>query len=365
MTKTIELPITDNYRIIAISDIHGHLDVFESLIDRLELKPDDHLFILGDIINKGPENLGTVRAVMNLSKRPNTYVLKGNHELFICHYLYGGHKGEDFLSYIKEDHFHTILHEVTDHDGFSLKDCPDMPTLSHWCMAHYRDEFNFLSTLPVLAFADDLIFVHGGYHKGVDVETEEGRLLKFDDFNRLSGVNDRTVIVGHWPTANLRTDQNSNKPFFNHEKNIISIDGGLGVKTSGELNALIIEKADGIRTIRYLQENRFERRTILKKVPFKEEEKIFVNYPHFDIEVIKRGPTMSLCRHVQSGKELSIFNSLLETVNQKPQVITTYINHFLNLEVGDEVELVMTYDDCALVKHNEEFGWLWKNQLYD
>ena len=152
-------------------------------------------------------------------------------------------------------------------------------------------------------------------------------------------------------------------PYFNNEKNIITIDGGIGVKTSGELNALIIEKREGKRTIRYSQENHFEKMKIKESFHFQKEEKIFINYPHFDIEIIETGASMTKCRHIQSGKVLSIFTSLLETVDGKPQVITTYINHFLNLKVGEEVEMVMTYDDCALVKHGGEFGWILRRQI--
>ncbi len=71
----------------------------------------------------------------------------------------------------------------------------------------------------------------------------------------------------------------------------------------------------------------------------------------------------SRCRHLQSGKELSIFNSLLDMDGDVPQVKTTYINHFINLQAGDEVEVCMEYDDCILVKHKGEFGWILKKQI--
>lgn len=361
--QIIRLPDKDNYRIIAISDVHGHLEVFESLLKKLNLLAEDILIIIGDFINKGPDSLGTLQRMMSLEQRPNTYILKGNHEFFICHYLFGGTNGNRFLNYLKEDHFHTIVHSTAKEDGFDLYTCPDIENLIDWSMDRYSREYNYINNLPVILFVDDLTFVHGGYSQDIDIENDEGKLLKFDDFNSLSTVNDGTVIVGHWPTANLRTHTNTNRPYFNREKHIISIDGGMGVKTSGELNALIIEKIDGKRKIDYIQENHFSRSIVRKAHTFREEEKIFVNYPHFDIEIIEEGPILTRCRHVQSGKELSIFNALLETVDGKPHVITTYVNHFLNLKVGEEVEVVMTYDNCVLVKHDGEFGWLLREQL--
>lgn len=361
--KIINLPLDDNYRIVAISDIHGHLDVFNALIEQAQLQPNDHLIIIGDFINKGPESLFTLRKMMALTQRPNTYILKGNHEYFICHYLYDAPNNERFLSYLQENHFETILHDTCRHGGYDLYACKDLPSLIHWQMTHYKAELDFINTLPVIAFGDGLTFVHGGYSPEIDIENEEGKLLKFDDYNNLSDVNLGPVIVGHWPTANLRNNRNTNIPFFNNEKNIITIDGGIGVKSSGEMNALIIEKKNGELKTHYLQANHFEKRRIKESYHFETEDRIFVNYPHFDIEVIEKGELMTKCRHCQSGKELSIFNSLLETIDGKPQVITTYINHFLNLDIGEEVELVMAYDDCALVKYDGEFGWILRRQI--
>lgn len=361
--KIINLPLDDNYRIVAISDIHGHLSVFESLLEQAQLKPEDILIVIGDFINKGPDSLLTLRKMMALSHRPNTYILKGNHEYFICHYVYDAPDNDRFLSYLKEDHFETIVHDTCRLGGFDLLTCTDLPSLISWLMGHYKDEFDFINTLPVIAFGDDLTFVHGGYSDQIDIETEEGKLLKFDDYNSLSDINDGTVIVGHWPTANLRNNRNTNAPYFNKVKNIITIDGGIGVKSSGEMNALIIEKKKGLQTTHFIQANHFEKRTIKESYHFETEDRIFVNYPHFDIEVLEEGPIMTKCRHLQSGKELSIFNSLLETKDGQTQVITTYINHFLNLDIGEEVELVMTYDDCALVKYDGEFGWILRRQI--
>ena len=57
--KTIKLDITDDYKIIAISDVHGHKCHLESLIQKLQLKETDILIILGDFINRGKDSLET------------------------------------------------------------------------------------------------------------------------------------------------------------------------------------------------------------------------------------------------------------------------------------------------------------------
>lgn len=362
-SKIITIDIKDNYRIVAISDVHAHLELLKSLLDTVRLQDDDWLVLIGDFINKGPDSLATLRYMMELVKRPKTVILKGNHEFFICHYIYMEGGSDKFNDYLKKKHFINIVHDMVGELGMTLEDITSGAQLSQLMLEHYREEFDFINTLPVIAFIDDCIFVHGGYDDEIDIEEDENSLLKFDNFNELSKVHDSKVIVGHWPTANLRRNRNSNAPYFNDAKNIISIDGGIGVKSSGELNALTITKTEGQCHIDYIQENHFEKAVIKAHHTFKTEDKYFINFPHFDIEVVEEGDRMTLCRHVQSGKHLSIFNSLLETVDDKPQVITTYINHFLNLKVGEEVEICMTYEDCVLVKHDGEFGWILREQL--
>lgn len=356
--KQIELNINDNYRIIAISDIHGHLDLFKRLLGKLNLVADDHLIIIGDMINKGPDSLGTLRYMMELSNRANTYILKGNHEHFICDVLFNNNLDDNFLTFLKEHHYETLIHSTANSLGFNINQCHEPNALIQWQLTHFKREYNFINSLPSILLADEFIFVHGGYESTFCPNNDESKYLKYDNFNDLSPRHDKTIVVGHWPTSNLRTHINTNLPFHNNEKHIISIDGGLGVKPSGELNALIINKTQGQLQYSYLQENHFKRVAIIKEHTFNTEDRYFINYPHFDIEVVEKGDFVTKCRHIQSGKTLSIFNSLLRYRQGKPELITTYINHFLNLSIGEIVELVMTYEDCCLIKHNNEFGWI-------
>lgn len=40
-----------------MSDIHGDLDRFRSVMDQIHLKADDHLYVLGDVIDGYPYGL--------------------------------------------------------------------------------------------------------------------------------------------------------------------------------------------------------------------------------------------------------------------------------------------------------------------
>ncbi len=61
-----------------ISDIHGQYDMFMELIKKIDLKDTDTLYILGDILDRGPNPIKTLRKLMEM---PNAICIVGNHEL--------------------------------------------------------------------------------------------------------------------------------------------------------------------------------------------------------------------------------------------------------------------------------------------
>ena len=61
----------------AVSDIHGCYDKYIKLLRRIALKPFDTLYVLGDMIDRGPDGL---KILMDISMRPNIVPFLGNHE---------------------------------------------------------------------------------------------------------------------------------------------------------------------------------------------------------------------------------------------------------------------------------------------
>ena len=51
-------------RVIAVSDVHGHADYLRGVLGRVCLTADDALVIVGDLLEKGPKNLETLREVI-------------------------------------------------------------------------------------------------------------------------------------------------------------------------------------------------------------------------------------------------------------------------------------------------------------
>ena len=65
-----------------LSDIHGHLQRFESIMKQIKLQQDDTLYILGDVVDRNPDGIKILRKIM---KMPNAKMLLGNHEyMMLC-----------------------------------------------------------------------------------------------------------------------------------------------------------------------------------------------------------------------------------------------------------------------------------------
>ena len=63
--------------IYCVSDIHGELDKFERMLELIRFSDSDHLYIIGDVIDRGAMGVDILRLIM---AAPNMTMLLGNHE---------------------------------------------------------------------------------------------------------------------------------------------------------------------------------------------------------------------------------------------------------------------------------------------
>ncbi|MGN0650893.1 MAG: metallophosphoesterase family protein [Oscillospiraceae bacterium] len=67
-----------------LSDVHGQLDCFESVLAQINLQPDDTLYVLGDVIDRGAHGIEILKRIMAM---PNAKMLLGNHEFMMLNAL--------------------------------------------------------------------------------------------------------------------------------------------------------------------------------------------------------------------------------------------------------------------------------------
>jgi serine/threonine protein phosphatase 1 len=78
-------------RRLALSDIHGCALTFRALLEKVGLNRSDQLFILGDLINRGPRSSEVVDDVLGLIDGGyDVHTLRGNHEEILLHIAKAG-----------------------------------------------------------------------------------------------------------------------------------------------------------------------------------------------------------------------------------------------------------------------------------
>ena len=78
MARIERISLRPYRRVAVISDIHGALDYLTGLLERVAPTAEDALIFLGDMVEKGPESLATLRYIMALRERYTVFALMGN-----------------------------------------------------------------------------------------------------------------------------------------------------------------------------------------------------------------------------------------------------------------------------------------------
>jgi bis(5'-nucleosyl)-tetraphosphatase (symmetrical) len=123
----------------AIGDLQGCLASFELLAEQLP-HPDRFIFV-GDLVNRGPQSLATLRRVKALADAGRAAVVLGNHDLHLLAVAAG----------IRPAHRNDTLQEILD--------APDRTALLDW-----------LRGVPLAHREQDVLFVHAGVLPDWDVD---------------------------------------------------------------------------------------------------------------------------------------------------------------------------------------------------
>ncbi len=238
-------------RLIAVSDIHGCVRYLEGLLKKLSFTRRDTLVIVGDSIEKGPKSLETVRFILKLMAGGyQVHTVMGNVDYGRIRRLMedGPEAGIhllEVLRWIKREWKRGLLLDMLAELGMSLDELNEgnIGSAKEQLLHHFKKEIDFLWNQPAILAAGNFIFVHAGIPTD-DLdrlrETDAEEFLRTDAFLRQEHCFEKYVVVGHWPVCLYRTDEVSLNPIYDERKHVIAIDGGCGLKTGAQLNALVL-----------------------------------------------------------------------------------------------------------------------------
>lgn len=190
--------------IYVMSDIHGNMRRFNSILAQIKLQPEDTLYILGDVIDRHPHGIPILRRIMSA---PNMKMLLGNHEHMMLRAL--GEPYDDSDRDLAYDLEHSLKLWYRNGGG-----------VTHRHLKHIRKTlraqiYAYLKSLPlnidITVNGKAYKLVHGAPADQFEAYAEHYRnrshfsvWMRWQDSNRLP--DSCTMIFGHTPTRHFQPD---------------------------------------------------------------------------------------------------------------------------------------------------------------
>ena len=346
------LTLPRDRRILCISDVHGHLRYLQGLLEQVQFSPEDVLLLLGDLLEKGPRSLDTLRYVLALSRTHTVYMVSGNCDWWLpLMYEYGTPEGN--LWYVNNKPC-CLARQMCAEIGFEITPDMDYAAMRDAITAAFPEEFAFLRAMPEIIETEHYTFVHGGLPEGDPARWQAWECMKYNHFMHTDRHFDKWVIVGHWPVMLYHENTVEANPIIDREKRIVSIDGGCVLKDDGQLNALIIPR-DGSEDFSYAAWDPFPEARVLC-AQRASEKSYYIRWGDNQVQVLERGSEFSRVRHVRTGYEMDILTKYLFT-DEEFTDCNDCTDYVLPLHAGDEVRVVETTSRGYFVKHNGVSGW--------
>lgn len=225
-----------------MGDIHGEYGAFMDLLEQIQLKETDTLYILGDILDRGPH---PIKVLLKLMEMPNVICLVGNHELMALECLEFLMKEITDVS-IDEIDSETLDNLVTWQYNGSKTTIDEFRSLSREMqqeVLYFIKEFSIYEEVSVNE--KDYLLVHGGlgnYWPGKDIDEYSLKELIWDRAEYdITYFEDVYVVTGHTPTQEIIGNP---RPGYIYQKNNhIAMDCGCN-RPDGRLAALCLDTGE-------------------------------------------------------------------------------------------------------------------------
>jgi serine/threonine protein phosphatase 1 len=176
------------HRTLAIGDIHGCVDQLDTLLHAIALTSDDHLVLLGDYVDRGPDSAGVLRRIIRLGSTHRVTALMGNHEQMM---LTARDSHDRFSDWLRNGGDQT-LRSYAGVRG-TLRDVP----ADHW---QFMSEklVDYLET-------DTHIFVHANAYPDQPMDQQPDYMLRWERCDRIAAhESGKTIVCGHTPQTSGR-----------------------------------------------------------------------------------------------------------------------------------------------------------------
>lgn len=208
-----------------MSDIHGEYDKFMEVLEQIDLKDSDTLYILGDIFDRGPH---PIKVILKIMKMPNVIPIVGNHEIMglRCLPFLMQEITEESIDNLDEDMLDALL--LWQANGFSST-IDEFRKLDHESQQEIIDFIgDFLVYEELTVNGQKYLLVHAGLRnfspdKKIEDYSLEDLIWDRPDYSK-KYFDDMILVTGHTPTLVI---QDNPRPGFIYRNDYhIAVDCG-------------------------------------------------------------------------------------------------------------------------------------------
>lgn len=187
-----------------LSDIHGCYGQYKAMLDKIRFGPEDTLYVLGDVIDRGPDG---VKILQDMMGRPNVRPILGNHELTaaLCLPWLLKEITRESIARMDETALDALNDWLTNGGGPTLKAIRGLSREEQKELLDYFREMELYAEVEVQGRS--FVLVHAGLDhfapdKPLDAYDLEDFLFARPDKGTVYWP-DKTVIFGHTPVRFL------------------------------------------------------------------------------------------------------------------------------------------------------------------
>ncbi len=221
--------------IYVASDVHGDKVGYYDFINAVNFSNEDTFYIIGDVLDRGA---GGISILLDIMKRNNVILLKGNHEHMLLPTLRE-------LSYSD-----SLSQKEIVRDDVTIMPIGQEETLNDFCRLSCKEQIKIINYLESLDLYKEIsvnnqnyILVHAGlpdFEEKCDMDFFEEEELLFGQHNYdVDHFEDTIIIIGHQPTRFI----DGAKPDEIYKcGDTINMDCGVGF--GGQLGVLCLDTGD-------------------------------------------------------------------------------------------------------------------------
>ena len=213
-----------------LSDIHGCYELYKKMLEKIDFRDEDILYVIGDVVDRGPE---PIEVLWDMSMRHNVIPILGNHD-FIAHQILGQLLMELTEENLKKhfggkiDNFLLDVASWEDMGGdTTIRGFGKLPFDKRADVIEYLSEFSLYEKISVCG--QKYILTHIGIPDGATPDNLDG----FDAYDfigpeidtnyRKVYFEDTILVTGHLPTATISKEYRGR---IYRKNNHIAIDVG-------------------------------------------------------------------------------------------------------------------------------------------